>query len=361
MAAPIQDFTRILQLLFRFVRVISYGLIGLTVVFLGFRVAEAFQFFAGLHRWGGVAFLVLFFAALIWFIGRPLYRFFKVPSALRPPELPPMEKRTGRDVVRHLEFVERYVANLRRNAMWTGDPADIDKTIAAVRRLREEASGLDAADMQAFSQRMRALEAGDIARLLEPLDKQVRTVIRQEALAVGVATAVSWNGTIDAFIVLWRNCNLASRIARIYYGRPGVRGTLGILRDVSAATLASAYLGDLTEVAGTALGGAFGKTVGVLGGPLLEGGLNAVATLRIGYLTRARCRSFSAWNEATRGDAVTGAFKEAARFSKDVVADVVRTVGGGILKLPGKILSKVAESLGGLFKPSEGDAAPATG
>ena len=361
MAAPIQDFTRILQHLFRFFRIASYSLIGLTVVFLGFRVAEAYRFFAGMHRFGGLAFLVLFFAALIWFVGRPLYRFFQVPSALRPPELPPMEERTSRDVVRHLEFVERYVENLRRNPMWTGAPEDIDKTIDAVRHLRREAGGLDAAGMSAFAERMRTLEERDISRLLEPLDKQVRTVIRQEALAVGVATAVSWNGTIDAFVVLWRNCNLASRIARIYYGRPGVRGTLGILRDVSAATLASAYLGDLTEIAGSALGGAFGKTVGAVGGPLLEGGLNAVATLRIGYLTRARCRSFSAWNDATRAQAVTGAFKEAARFSKDVVADVVRTVGGGILKLPGKILGKVAESLGNVFKGGDGDPAPAAG
>ena len=363
MAAPIQDFTRVLQALFRFFRIASYGLIGLTVVFLGFRVAEAYQFFAGLHRWGGVAFLVLFFAALFWFVGRPLYRFFKVPAAVRPPELPPMAERTSRDVVKHLDFVERYLDNLRRNPMWDGAPEDIDKTVASIRALREEAGDLDKAGMQAFSERMATLEQRDIAKLLEPLDKQVRAVIRQEALAVGVATAVSWNGTIDAFIVLWRNCNLASRIARIYYGRPGVRGTLGILRDVSAATLASAYLGDLTEMAGTALSGAFGKTVGAVGGPLLEGGLNAVATLRIGYLTRARCRSFSAWNEATRGQAVTEAFKEAGRFSKDVVGEVVKTVGGGILKLPGKLLAKVADSLGSIFKPAPtgGDAAPATG
>ena len=359
MAQPIQDFTRILRRLFRFVRIASYGLIGVTVVFLGFRVAEAYRFFADLHRWGGVAFLVVFFAALYWFVGRPLVRFFRVPSAVRPPDLPPMAERTPKDVVRHLDFVARYVENLRRNPHWTGDARAIDDTLASVATLRSEAGGLRREDLPAFSARLRTLEQRDIGKLLEPLDREVRAVIRKEALAVGVATAVSWNGTIDAFIVLWRNCNLASRIARIYYGRPGVRGTLGILRDVSAATLASAYLGDLTEMAGSALGGAFGKTVGALGGPLLEGGLNAVATLRIGYLTRARCRAFSAWNESTRAEAVTDAFKEAARFSTDVVTEVVRTVGGGVLKIPGKILGKVADTLGGIFKPAADDPAPA--
>lgn len=359
MAAPIQDFARVLKAIIRFARIVSYSLIGVTAVFLGFRVAEMYRWFAGMHRWGGVAFLVVFFAAFLWLVGRPLYRFFRMPLAVRPPELPVMEKRTARDVQRHLGFVEKYVENLRRNPLWDGSPADIDKAVIEVRALREEAGGLDASAMPAFSERMAELERRHVAPLLAPLDKLAREVIRQEALAVGVATAVSWNGTIDAFLVLWRNCNLASRIARIYYGRPGVRGTLQILRDVSAATLASAYLGDLTEMAGSALGGAFGKTVGALGGPLLEGGLNAVATLRIGYLTRARCRSFSAWNEATRGQAITDAFKEAAYFSKDVVADIVRTVGGGILKLPGKILGKVADSLTAIFRPPDADTQPA--
>ena len=45
---------------------------------------------------------------------------------------------------------------------------------------------------------------------------------------MGIATAVSPNGTLDAFIVLLRNANMVSRIANLYYGRPGARGSLVI-------------------------------------------------------------------------------------------------------------------------------------
>ena len=215
--------------------------------------------------------------------------------------------------------------------------------------------------MKALNKDVLSLERGTINRLLEPLDAQAREVIRKEALAVGIATAVSWNGTIDAFFVLWRNCNLVSHLGKIYYGRPGVRGTLSILRDVSAATIASAYLQDLTDMAGQAIGGMFGKHVGLVAAPLLDGGVNAVATLRIGHLAKARCRAFSSWKEPSTVDAVSGALREAAGFSKDVVTEVIKTVGGGVLRLPGKILGAVGDSLSGLWrKMTDDDVDPET-
>lgn len=350
MAAPVQDFARVLRAIFRFARYASFGLIGVMIVFLAFRVAEVYRFFAEIHTGLGIAFLAVFAAALWWLVGRPLLRFLRMPAVLRPPDLPPMDERTGRHLARHLEFVERYLAHLEQNPEWEGAPEEVAAAVARCRALRDRTSGAEREEVAALSAEIRALEGETVTRLLEPLDRKARQVIRQEALGVGLATAVSWNGTIDAFIVLWRNCNLVSRIARIYYGRPGVRGTLSILRDVSGATLASAYLQDLSEAAGGALGSVFGRTVGVLGGPLLDGGLNAVATLRIGYVAKARCRAFSAWNQTTRGEAVMGAFKEAAAFSKEVVTEIVKTVGGGVLKLPGQVLGKLGEALGGFFK-----------
>ena len=355
MAAPIQDFQRVLRTVFKFARTVSYSLIVLMAVFLAFRVAEVYAFLADLNTWLGVLFLVAFFAALGWFVVRPVLLFLRMPAALRPPELPPIGERTAAHLKKHLDFVERYLASLTENPEWTGDPVEVDAAIAQVRGLREETAEASPTQVAALSDRIRTLENQTISRLLAPLDTKVRTVIRQEALGVGIATAVSWNGTVDAFIVLWRNCNLISRIARIYYGRPGARGTLSILRDVSAAVIAGAYLQDLSEAAGSALGGVFGKTAGALGGPLLDGGLNGVATLRIGYVAKARCRSFTAWNEATRVGAMSAAFKEAALQSKDLVAEIIRTVGGGLWKVPSKAVTKLIDSVAGYFKKTEPD------
>ena len=361
MAAPIQDFQRVLRTVVKFARTVSYTLIIMMAVFLAFRVAEVYSFLADIHLSLGILFLVAFFAALGWFVARPIYHFLKMPAALRPPELPPIESRTAADLKKHLAFVERYLASLPQNPEWDGDPLEVDAAIERVRALGEEAAEATPAQVADLSTRIRELEDETVTRLLAPLDAKVRTVIRQEALGVGIATAVSWNGTVDAFIVLWRNCNLIARIARIYYGRPGARGTLSILRDVSAAVIAGAYLQDLSEAAGTALGGVFGKTAGALGGPLLDGGLNGVATLRIGYVAKARCRSFTAWNETTRVGAMSAAFKEAALQSKDLVSEIIRTVGGGLWKVPSKVVTKLIDSVSGFFKKSDGDGAlPAT-
>ena len=358
MAAPVQDFARVLGTLFRFVRWASYALIALLGLFLVLRVVELVRLAAAVHPWAGVGVVVLL-VGVGWFaIGRPVARFLAMPPTLRPPRLPPEAERTPRDLVRHLRFVEAYLAQLPANPEWQDVQGGLPDARAACRQLAAEARAVGPGDLEAFGRRVHRLEREHVAPLLAPLDRRAREVIRQEALAVGVTTAVSWNGTMDAFLVLWRSCNLASRIARIYYGRPGVRGTLSILRDVSAATLASAYLQDLGQMAGGALGGAFGKTVGTVAGPLMEGGLNAVATLRIGYLTQARCRAFQAWNERTRAQAVAGAFAEASRHAREVVGDIVRTVGGGMLKLPGRILGKAVESLSVLWRPAIDEAAP---
>jgi hypothetical protein len=152
--------------------------------------------------------------------------------------------------------------------------------------------------------------------------------------------------------VLWRNCNLVSRLATLYYGRPGARGSLSILRDVSAATLASAYLQDLSTAAGTALGGVLGTGLGAVAGPVLDGSLNALCTARIGYLAKARCRAFAAWTERTRVEALKGALSEAGAIASGLVFDLVKTVGGGLLSLPGRIASSVGSTVAGWFRRS---------
>ena len=65
-------------------------------------------------------------------------------------------------------------------------------------------------------------------------------------------TALSPNGTLDAFLVLWRNVNLVASLARLYYGRPGLPGTWLILRDVSLAILLSSVLEQISDMGGRA-------------------------------------------------------------------------------------------------------------
>jgi hypothetical protein len=353
MGQPISDFGKVLRSIFRFGRAVSYVLILLLGAWIAFRVAEVSRWAAGIHPWLGVLSVLLFAALLVLAVGRPLWRFFRVPVALRPPRLPDVAERRPRHLAGHLDFVERYVRALERNPEWTGSPEAVRAAVDQCRALRSEAAKAKDDELPALALRMAAIEHGTVAALLAPLDRKATDAIRAEATAVGISTAVSPNGTIDAFLVLWRACNLVSRIAQIYYGRPGPRGTLTVLRDVSAATLASAYLQELTEVAGGMVGAFAGKAAGALAGPVLDGSLNAIGTLRIGYVAKARCRAFSAWTERTRSAAVRGALLEAASLSRGVVTDLVKTVGGGILRLPARLLMGMTSAVAALFRPAQ--------
>lgn len=358
MPTPLQPFGTVLRAVFRFARTASYALIVVMGVFLALRVAEGFRWFHGMHPALGWAFLALVLAGLAWFVGRPVARFLRVPVALRPPRLPEAGERTPRHLVRHLAFVERYVEAVGRNPEWQGDPAEVERAATACRALRRRAEAAHPADLAGLARDLGEIERQQVAALLRPLDAKATEIIRNEALAVGLVTAVSLNGTVDAFLVLWRNVNLVSRLANLYYGRPGARGTLAILRDVSAATLASAYMQDLSEAAGGLIGGVVGKSVGVFAGPVLDGALNAVVTARIGYLAKARCRAFAAWTETTRAEALQGALREAAAITGGLLSDIAKAVGGGLLRLPGRLLGAMGSSVAGWFRrdPEPGSA-----
>lgn len=356
MPLRIEEFGVVLRRLFRALRWASFGIIGVVVVLLAFRVAEVTAFLAGIHPLLGAAFLLTLFLALAWFVGRPLYQFLRVPPVMRPPKLPPPDERKPADLARHLAYVEAYVEALPANPEWEGDPRLVAETAEACRVLAAEARDADAPALAELVARARAVEQDRVARLLEPLDRKTADAIRAEAFRIGVATAVSPYGTLDAFLVLWRNCNLTARIARIYYGRPTPRGTLQILRDVSLATIAGAYLEDLGEIAGEFVGSLAGKTAGFFAGPLMEGCLNGVATLRVGYLARTRCRAFQAWNERTAARAAREALVEAGRHSAGLVGDVVRTVGAGIMGIPAKALAGLVDRMTGIFRRRQEEA-----
>ncbi len=358
LSQPLQDFGRVLRTIYRYGRNLSYGLIGVFAVWAGFQIYEVCRMAGSVHWSLGVATFLAIALALAWFIGRPVARFLQAPVALKPPVLPPPAERTAKDLVRHLAFVERYVEALGANPEWTGPPDAIPAAVAACRALREDAARADAAAMADLERRLATLEGVTVAALLAPLDRKASDAIRAEAVGTGIATAISPNGKIDAFIVLWRACNLVSRVAAIYYGRPGPRGTLTILRDVSGATIASTYLQDLGEIAGGMVGAIAGTAAGVVTGPVVDGSLNAIAMLRIGYVAKSRCRAFSAWTERTRAQATREALLESGRMARGVVVDLVRTVGGTVLKLPFRVLGKLTDAVGALFRSPEVEQPP---
>ncbi len=354
MARPISDFAQVLRRIFRIARYAGIVLAAVTVVMLGRELHSLYRLAGGVHPVLGWAFLALVGAAAVLLVGVPVYRFLRVPVALRAPRMPEHEEEwTAAHLRARADYLGRYLSALGRN------PALRDRAeriSAAGRKLAEVRRGLSGSKDAAAARRSLAeFERGVLDPLLDPLDREVDRLIRAEALSVGVATALSPNGTLDAFIVLWRNANLVSRIANIYYGRPGIRGSLKILRDVSAAMFLAGFLEGLSEMAGSFFRGVFGSLAGIVAGPLLDGGVNALATLRIGYLAKARCRSFKAWTDATRRQALAEALGAARKRSKEVFAEIAKAAGGTLSDLTGRVGRGVKDGLASLFRKMKGE------
>ncbi len=313
-------------------RALKWGVGGLIALALLMVVGQGYLYynlFADIHPLLGIGFVAVLTAALGLLVGRPLWGFFRTPVMAQPPHVSTDESDPGSAAMRtRLAYDLRYLAALRRNPHLRGEAEAIESSIQAGRRLADAARAGDLENRRALLARIHAFEAEHIEARLAALDARVDQIIRAEAVAVGVATAVSMNGTVDAFIVLWRNANLVSRIARLYFGRPHLRGSLLILRDVAAIVIVSRALEDVTDITGDVIGGLLGRMGGLVAGPVMDGAVNATMTLKLGYLAKRRCRTFEAWTPASARSISAEALERVKRDSGAVVGDLLKRCGG---------------------------------
>jgi len=189
--------------------------------------------------------------------------------------------------------------------------------------------------------------AGACSDLLSTMDVKVKSLIEREARLVGVSTALSPSGPLDTAIALWRNSRLVFQIAAIYGVRPHGYQSFRLLRRVVFNTvvaglsqeamqmLYAAYGPAAVEAASRgfrsifdliyrggmmwatvepvsggllAAGGAFGKgasdfagaAAAQVTGPLLQGLLNSILTIRVGLVAQNECRLLAMTDDERR-------------------------------------------------------------
>lgn len=307
------------------------GVALLTIAFLTV-IGQGFLFyriFDDVHPLLGYSFILIFAALLLLLVGRPLASFLSMPVAAKPPHTPfDIEKPDISLLSQRLKYDLKYLAMLKRNPLLADEVPAMEEGIAAGRALlaRFAIAGNDsaanvAADLEAF-------QKDHIEIHLKKLDAKVDKLIHAEAVGVGVATAFSMNGTVDAFVVLWRNANLIARISQIYFGRPHLGGTLLILRDVAAIVIVSRALEDVTDMTGDVIGGLLGRMGGLIAGPVMDGAVNAMLTLKMGYLAKRRCRAFEGWSARQARSISAEALERVKKESGSVATDLLKRCGG---------------------------------
>ncbi|KCZ59808.1 MAG: DUF697 domain-containing protein [Hyphomonas sp.] len=307
------------------------GVALLTIAFLTV-IGQGFLFyriFDDVHPVLGYSFILILAALLLLLVGRPLASFLSMPVAAKPPHTPfDIEKPDISLLSQRLKYDLKYLAMLKRNPLLADEVSAMEEGIAIGRALLarfaiagEESAANVAADLEAF-------QKDHIEIHLKKLDTKVDKLIHAEAVGVGVATAFSMNGTVDAFVVLWRNANLIARISQIYFGRPHLGGTLLILRDVAAIVIVSRALEDVTDMTGDVIGGLLGRMGGLIAGPVMDGAVNAMLTLKMGYLAKRRCRAFEGWSARQARSISAEALERVKKESGSVATDLLKRCGG---------------------------------
>ncbi len=313
-------------------RVVKWSVSALIIAAFLVVIGQGFLFyrlFDDVHPVLGYAYVLILAGLLVALVGRPIAAFLSMPVAAKPPSIVIDAKAPQPEaLVARIRYDIRYLQMLQANPLTQGERPAIAQGIAKARALLERAGRATPAEALALSLELEGFERTQIEALLAPLDKRANAIIHSEAVGVGVATAVSMNGTLDAFIVLWRNANLVARISRIYFGRPHLMGSLRILRDVAAIVVAARALEDVSEITGDVIGGLLGRMGGLIAGPVMDGGINAMMTLKLGYLAKRRCRSFKGWSAGQASAISAEALKEVKEESGSVIGDLLKRLGG---------------------------------
>lgn len=313
-------------------RYLKWSFTALVVISFLLVIGQGFMFyriFADVHPSLGWAFIAVLSLILLVLVGRPLAGFFRTPVMATPPDVHVDPENPGAAAMKErLHYDLKYLKAMRRNPELSLERPLIDADIKVGQGLLARCGVAKGEDAKALAQDIANFETKHIEVRLRALDARIDRLIHAEAVSVGVATAISMNGTIDAFIVLWRNANLVSRIARTYFGRPNLRGSLLILRDVAAIVVLSRAVEDVTEMTGEIVGGLLGRMGGLVAGPVMDGGINAMMTLKLGYLAKRRCRSFEAWTPERSGSIAEEALKRVKAESGSVIAELLKRSGG---------------------------------
>ena len=334
----------------RWARWLKFGATTVVVLFFVLLAAEATRFYflvRDVHPLLGYGVLALVGAGSL-LLAIPAYRFFSVPRALTPPSNPPFAEMTMTHLRAEVRFLDRYLRNCRRNPEFADKWEEID-------RARDELDGLmrkagRGGSIAELNDKLVRWTGRRMAAVLGDVDERAERLIYQEALAVGIGTAASPNGTLDAFVMLWRSVNLASKLAILYYGKPGPMGILAICRDVTIAVVSAAYLDTFSDSLGRVLTKTVGGVTGVVAGPAVEGVTNALVVIRIGYLTKERCRSFRYWNQNAQRSAFVKALQATQKVAIGLTTEIFRQVGTGLGAVADVAAKNIAEAAGAAAK-----------
>ena len=140
-----------------------------------------------------------------------------------------------------------------------------------------------------------------VNQAVDQLDALTLPMIKENASAIFLTTAISQNGSLDSLVVLFSLFRMIWQLANVYQTRPTLRGFLKLYGQVAGVVLMARTIEDadliqsqmeplIASVIGESVASAIPGMVPISNlvvSSLMEGSVNAFLTLRVGVITQA--------------------------------------------------------------------------
>lgn len=247
------------------------------LMFVGNVITIANQIETATNVYCAYAFYAVLFVLLLIFIVVPIIKILKMPSIMEFSEV---------DDDISVESLQIIATNLAKNY------PDNDKTAAeAKKQFEEEIEGKGFSDKKGLKEIVNV----EIKRRLDTIEEK----IKQYGKRVFILTAISQSNRIDTIAVWVLNFRMIKDLIAsagfrpsIYqmfqiYWRVLVTGAFAFATSEVLDVIDDEYLSDISVEVGEKLGGSiFGKLFGVFSKSLVDGAVNGLFTLRLGYVTK---------------------------------------------------------------------------
>ncbi len=253
----------------------------------------------------------------------PFVIFFKMPSALIPPE-----DETSKE---YEQFLKKRIKRLSKNVHL--------KELGIFVETRE-----------------------DIENGVQVLNEIADDLIKKNASLVFLTTGVSQNGRLDALMVLAAQTRMVWQVASIYNQRPSIRELSYLYANVAATVFLASEIEDLditeqvepviTSVLGGAVTGAIpgvNIVANIVTNSIMEGAANAFLTLRVGIITK---RYFGSMTKVNRRNLRRAASFEAAPMLGAIVVKSAGAISEAIWKAAKKSASNIPQAMKDASKKS---------